>query len=100
MPDVPTTLAQSLADSDFTFWLGLFLGLLAPAKAPKEIVDKLNRELAAAVASPAVKEKLAAIGVERMPMTPTEFASYVKGEIARHAVFAKVAGLNGIDPVR
>jgi tripartite-type tricarboxylate transporter receptor subunit TctC len=89
LPDAPTTLESGFPDSDFTFWLGLF----APAKTPKEIVDKLNREMAAAVASPIVREKLAAIGVETMSMTPPEFDAYVKREIARYATFAKAAGL-------
>ena len=89
LPDVPTTLESSFPDSDFTFWLGVFV----PARTPKEIVDKLNRELAAAVASPAVREKLAAIGVETMSMTPSAFDTYVKGEIVRYATFAKAAGL-------
>jgi tripartite-type tricarboxylate transporter receptor subunit TctC len=89
LPDVPTTLESRFPDSDFTFWLGVFV----PARTPQEIVDKLNREMATAVASPAVKEKLAAIGVETMSMTPSAFDTYVKGEIARYATFAKAAGL-------
>jgi tripartite-type tricarboxylate transporter receptor subunit TctC len=89
LPDVPTTLESGFADSDYTFWIGAF----APARTPKEIVEKLNREMAAAVASPAVREKLATLGVEAMPMSPAEFDAYVKGELARYATFAKAAGL-------
>jgi tripartite-type tricarboxylate transporter receptor subunit TctC len=89
LPDVPTTLESGFPDSDYTFWIGVF----APAKTPKEIVEKLNRELAAAVRAPAVREKLATLGVELMPMTPAAFDAHVKGEIARYATFAKAAGL-------
>lgn len=89
LPDVPTTLEAGYVDSDYTFWIGAF----APAKTPKEIVDKLNREMAAAVASPTVREKLATLGVELMPMTPSQFDTHVKDEITRYAVFAKAAGL-------
>jgi tripartite-type tricarboxylate transporter receptor subunit TctC len=89
LPDVPTTLESGFSDSDYTFWIGAF----APAKTPKEIVEKLNREMAAAVASPAVREKLLTLGVEAMPMSPAEFDAYVKGELARYATFAKAAGL-------
>ena len=89
LPEVPTTLEAGYADSDYTFWIGVF----APAKTPKEIVEKLNREMAAAVASPAVREKLSILGVEAMPMSPAEFDSHVKGELARYATFAKAAGL-------
>jgi tripartite-type tricarboxylate transporter receptor subunit TctC len=89
LPNVPTTLEAGFRDSDYTFWIGVF----APAKTPKEIVDKLNSELTKAVATPAVREKLATLGVEAMPMTPAEFDAHVKGEIALYATFAKAAGL-------
>jgi tripartite-type tricarboxylate transporter receptor subunit TctC len=89
LPDVPTTLESGYPDSDYTFWIGVF----APARTPPEVVAKLNRELAAAVASPTVREKLAQLGVEAMPMTPPEFDAYVKGELVRYATFAKAAGL-------
>jgi tripartite-type tricarboxylate transporter receptor subunit TctC len=89
LPDVPTTLESGFPDSDYTFWIGAF----APARTPKEIVEKLNREIAAAVASPAVREKLATLGVEAMPMSPAEFDAYVMGVLARYATFAKAAGL-------
>ncbi|MEA2877280.1 MAG: hypothetical protein QOF14_2476 [Hyphomicrobiales bacterium] len=89
LPDVPTTLEAGFADSDYTFWIGVF----APAKTPQDIVDKLNREMAAAVQAPAVREKLSVLGVELMPMTPLAFDAHVKGEIVRYATFAKAAGL-------
>jgi tripartite-type tricarboxylate transporter receptor subunit TctC len=89
LPDVPTTLEAGFADSDYTFWIGVF----APARTPRDIVDKLNREMAAAVAAPAVREKLGVLGVELMPMTPSEFDAHVKAEIVRYATFAKAAGL-------
>ena len=67
--------------------------MFAPAKTPKEIVEKLNREMLAAVQVPAVRAKLSTLGVELMPMTAGEFHAHVKGEIARYASFAKAAGL-------
>jgi tripartite-type tricarboxylate transporter receptor subunit TctC len=89
LPDVPTTLESGFADSDYTFWIGMF----APARTPQAIVDRLNAEMAKAVADPAVREKLATLGVEAMPMSPAQFDTHVKGEIARYATFAKAAGL-------
>jgi len=89
LPDVPTTLEAGFADSDYTFWIGAFV----PAKTPKEIVEKLNREMLAAAQAAAVKEKLATLGVELMPMSAAEFDAYVKGEIKRYGTFAKAAGL-------
>jgi tripartite-type tricarboxylate transporter receptor subunit TctC len=89
LPDLPTTLEAGFADSDYTFWIGAFV----PAKTPKEIVEKLNREMLAAAQAPAVKDKLATLGVELMPMSPAEFDAYVKGEVQRYGTFAKAAGL-------
>jgi len=89
LPDVPTTLEAGFADSDFTFWIGIF----APARTPKEIVEKLNREIAASVASPAVKEKLAKLGVEAMTMPAAEFDAYVKKEVERYGAFVKATGM-------
>jgi len=89
LPAVPTTLEAGFADSDYTFWIGMF----APSKTPREIVDRLNVEMAKAVADPAVREKLATLGVEAMPMSPVQFDAHVKGEITRYATFAKAAGL-------
>ena len=89
LPDIPTTLEAGYPDSDYTFWIGMF----APAKTPKDIVEKLGREMAAAVQETAVREKLSALGVQTMPMTPAEFDAYVKAELGRYASFAKAAGL-------
>jgi len=89
LPDVPTTLEAGYPDSDFTFWVGMF----APATTPKDIIEKLNREMAAAAAAPAVREKLAALGVEAMPLSSGEFGAYVDAELTRYATFAKAAGL-------
>ena len=89
LPEVPTTLEAGFPDSDYTFWIGVF----APAKTPKDIVEKLDIEILKATQVPAVREKLGALGVELMPMTPAEFDAYVKAELGRYASFAQAAGL-------
>jgi tripartite-type tricarboxylate transporter receptor subunit TctC len=89
LPDIPTTLELGFPDSDYTFWMGVFM----PAKTPPEIVAKLHEELMKALASPTVKERLAALGVESMPLTAEQFDAQVKNEIATYAVFAKKAGM-------
>jgi tripartite-type tricarboxylate transporter receptor subunit TctC len=89
LPDIPTTLESGYPDSDYTFWMGVF----APAKTPPEIVAKLQRELPKALQAPAVKQKLAALGVEAMPLSAAEFDAQVKKEIVVYATFAKAAGL-------
>lgn len=89
LPDVPTTLESGFPDSDYTFWVGVF----APKGTPKEIVEKFNAEMIKAMAAPAVKEKLAALGVEAMALSPPQFEAQVQKEIGTYADFTKKAGL-------
>lgn len=89
MPEIPTTLELGYPDSDYTFWMGIFM----PAKTPPEIVARMYSELTKALASPVVKEKLDKLGVEPMPLTPAQFDAQIKKEIGTYAVFAKAAGL-------
>jgi tripartite-type tricarboxylate transporter receptor subunit TctC len=89
LPDVPTTLEAGFADAEYPIWLGVFL----PAKTPREIVDKLNRETLKALQEPKVRNKLAALGFEPMVMTPAEFAAYVEKEISVNAALVKAAGI-------
>jgi tripartite-type tricarboxylate transporter receptor subunit TctC len=60
----------------FDFWIGL----LAPAKTPRAVVNKLNAEIALILEQPAVKERLAKLGAESMPMNPEQFDRYIKEE--------------------
>ena len=89
LPDIPTTLESGYPDSDYTFWMGIFM----PAKTPPDIVAKMHAEMRKALEPPAVKEKLAKLGVEPMPLTAAEFDAQVKKEIGTYAVFAKAAGM-------
>jgi tripartite-type tricarboxylate transporter receptor subunit TctC len=89
LPDVPTTLEAGFADADFPTWFGLFV----PAKTPREIVDKLHDKTVKALKPPKVTEKLSALGVDPMDMTPSEFDAFVQKEIAVNAVLVKAAGI-------
>jgi tripartite-type tricarboxylate transporter receptor subunit TctC len=89
LPDVPTTLEAGYRGADFPIWIGL----LAPAKTPRAIVDKLNTETIKAVQVPAVKEKLRKAGVVPMPMTPDAFAALIRKEVTDNAAVAKAAGI-------
>lgn len=89
LPDVPTTLESGYANSDYRFWIGVF----APAKTPRDIVTKLNAEIQKALQVPAVREKLAKLGVQPMAMNTGEFDKFVKDEIKINAELAKAAGL-------
>jgi len=89
LPEVPTTLEAGFADAEYPAWFGLFL----PAKTPRDIVDKLNRETLKALQAPKQREKLAALGLDPMVMTPGEFDAYVQKEVARNASLVRAIGI-------
>lgn len=88
LPNVPTTIEAGYPDSDFDFWVGMFV----PSKTPRDIVEKLYVETRKAAELPELRAQMAAIGGEPMEaMTPAEFDDYVRKEIARNAAIAKAA---------
>jgi tripartite-type tricarboxylate transporter receptor subunit TctC len=88
MPDVPTLAESGLPDAQYQFWVGAF----APAKTPKAIVERLNREVVAALKVKDVADKIVALGGSPMPMTPAEFDAFVRKEIAINAEIVKASG--------
>jgi tripartite-type tricarboxylate transporter receptor subunit TctC len=89
LPDTPTTLEAGYPNSDYALWVGIFL----PAKTPAHIVERLNRETLKALQTPSLRDRLATLDVEPMPMTPAEFGTFVKEDIAVQGALAKAAGL-------
>ena len=76
MADVPTVAEQGFPGYEALNWYGY----LAPAGTPKEIVDRLHKEIAKALANPKVIEQMEKTGVEPLAMTPEEFGRYIKTE--------------------
>jgi tripartite-type tricarboxylate transporter receptor subunit TctC len=89
LPDVPTTVELGYPDSDYTFWNGL----LAPAKTPRPIIERLHAEVQKALKSPAMVEKLKNQGLEPLPLSPAEFDKMIAADIERHIEIVKRAGL-------
>ena len=89
LPDLPTTLEAGVPNSDYNFWVGMF----APAKTPRPVVDRLYRETAKALQLPEVREKMARLGAEPMDFTPERFNAYIRDEIAANAALVKAAGI-------
>jgi len=87
--NVPTTLESGYPNSAYRFWLGVF----APAKTPSDIVNRLNTEIEKALQTPAVRAKLAMLGVQPMEMSAEEFDKFVKEELATNTALAKDAGI-------
>ena len=89
LPDVPTTAEAGVQGSEFNFWIGM----MAPAKTPRAIVNKLHDEVVKALASPEVKERFLKLGADPWTLRPEQFDAYIKDEIASNAVLVKAAGL-------
>ena len=92
MPDVPTIAAGGaalgLARFDVSTWFGLF----GPAKLPADVLAKLNKAYTDALASPELKARMATLMAEPAPMTPGQFAAFVKTELARYEPVVKASG--------
>jgi tripartite-type tricarboxylate transporter receptor subunit TctC len=89
LPELPTTLEAGVPNSDYNFWVGMF----APAKTPREVVNRLYRETAKALRSVDVHEKMARLGAEPMDYDPERFNAYLREEIAANAALVKAAGI-------
>ena len=89
LPNVPTTTELGYANSDYTFWNGLF----APAKTPNDIVERLHQEALKAANTSAVREKLAQQGIDPMPISLAEFDALIRKEIAESIALVKAAGI-------
>jgi tripartite-type tricarboxylate transporter receptor subunit TctC len=86
LPDVPT-LKESGVDVEADTWQGL----IAPGGTPAALVEKINKDIAEAIRSPAVREKLAAQYMEPVGNSPAEFRAVLEAEKARWAPIVKAA---------
>ncbi|MFM7567307.1 MAG: Bug family tripartite tricarboxylate transporter substrate binding protein [Betaproteobacteria bacterium] len=89
LPDIPTTVEAGLADSSYVFWVGM----IAPSGVPAAIQQRLNDEARKALASPEVRERMARAGADALPMSITEFNTFIRAEMESAAQIAKAANL-------
>jgi tripartite-type tricarboxylate transporter receptor subunit TctC len=78
MPEVPP-IANELKDFELLAWYAMF----APTGTPQPVIDRLSREIQKAIAKPAVRERLAALGLEPMTSTPAELAEFNRTELEK-----------------
>lgn len=91
LPDVPTVAeagGDALRDYEASSWFGLF----APAGTPPEIVNRVQQEVARALQTPALKERLQSQGANPSGNTPAEFAKLIDAETKKWAQVVKVSG--------
>jgi len=89
-PDIPTIAEAGLPDFDVVSWYAL----VAPAGTPPAIVAKVQATVAAALAKPDVRDKLAGLGAEPVGNTPAEFAAMQRAESARWQKLAREANIH------
>jgi tripartite-type tricarboxylate transporter receptor subunit TctC len=89
LPDVPTTVEAGFPDSDFDFWIGM----VVPKRTPRDIIARIHQETVNGLKDPAVKEKLAKLGVEDMIMQPEDFDARIAREAPIAMTLAKAAGI-------
>ena len=76
LPEVPTIAEAGYPGGEFNFWVGM----LAPAKTPRDVIAKVNAEVNKALKLPETIDRLAKLGAEPMSMTPAEFDAFIRHE--------------------
>jgi len=89
MPDVPTMDEAGLKGYEVSNWNGIW----APVKTPREVVERLNRDIARSLQAPDVKERVAALGNQIVADTPEEFAAYIRRETDKWSKLVKEANI-------
>jgi tripartite-type tricarboxylate transporter receptor subunit TctC len=88
LPDVPTV-GEFVPGYEASAWYGLG----APKATPADIVDKLNREINAALADPKMKARLADLGGTVLALSPADFGKFIADETEKWAKVIKFAGV-------
>ena len=88
LPDVPTFAEAGFPDFKVSVWWGV----MGPAGMPKEIVNQLNREIVAGLASPEMKGRLQTMSAQPIGGTPEQFAAFFAAETKRWAPIVKASG--------
>jgi tripartite-type tricarboxylate transporter receptor subunit TctC len=89
LADVPTTAEIGYPKAAYAFWNGAFV----PSKTPPDVVAKIHTEIAKAVAEPAIRERLAKLGIVPLNMTQPEFQKYFEADVRDTDALAKAAGI-------
>jgi tripartite-type tricarboxylate transporter receptor subunit TctC len=89
LPEVPTIAEAGFPRGEFNFWVGM----LAPAHTPPDVLGRLASEIQKALAAPDMQERLAKLGAEPMTMSPQQFDAFLKEEYAVLGEVMRAAGV-------
>ena len=89
LPEVPTIAEAGFPKAAFNFWVGM----LAPAGTPKEVLGKLNAEIQKALAAPDMQERLGKLGAEAMNQSPEQFDAFLREEYATLGEVMRASGV-------
>lgn len=89
MPDVPTAIEAGYPEYETYAWYGMY----APKGTPRDVVGRIQREIAAIVRRPDMQERLNQFGAEAIASTPEEFAAFTRAESDKFAKLIKAAGI-------
>lgn len=89
MPDLATTVELGYPNSDYNFWIGALMA----ARTPREIVERLHKEINALVQSPEINDRIRKLGADPLSMTLAEFDAMIRRELTENAQLIKAAGI-------
>ena len=89
VPDIPTVAEAGLPGFESVQWYGM----LAPARTPKDIVDRLHAEVSGVLKQPEIKARFAGDGADTVGSSPDEFTRYIQSELVKWAKVARDAGI-------
>jgi tripartite-type tricarboxylate transporter receptor subunit TctC len=89
LPDVPTFVEQGIPGFEAVSWVGIHV----PIKTPRPVVDRLYREIAAALKDPDLRNRFETLGVEPVGNTPEEFGRFLSEEFERYSRLVKAMNL-------
>lgn len=89
LPDVPTFIESGVADFQADSWVAI----LAPAKTPRAVIEKLNGELNAVLSDPAIVQKLGTLGIVATPGSPEKLAEQIRVDLDKYGKVVKAAGI-------
>ncbi|HEX7218859.1 MAG TPA: tripartite tricarboxylate transporter substrate-binding protein [Burkholderiales bacterium] len=89
MPDLPTTVEAGYPNSDYNFWVGA----LVAAKTPRDIVERLHKEIDTLVKSPEISGRIRKLGAEPLTLSQAEFQAMIDRELRENAELIKKAGI-------